>query len=364
MKINGMEMSRNEVQKRTGNLSQLGTLRHYQLIEGKACGVVAADFRNYSGFEFTVLPGRAMDISCASYKGTGLVFHTPSGEVHAGFYNSAKDEWLRSFFGGLLTTCGLTYFGHSGKDGDEELGLHGRVSNIPAKKVCDNSRWDGDEYVLNLSGVVEEASLFGHKLRLERSITSRLGEKKLEIHDKVTNIGFEDSPFNILYHLNMGYPLLDDGCELWLTSDRKKGGEASRDDAMAFSGPIKGFKEQLFLHSMLGDAQGYALAGFINKKRGLGLYIRFKADTLPYLNEWKMLGCGEYVVGIEPMNSRLMNRGLQRQLNILPMLHPGEEREMRLEIGMLDGSKEIEAFRIRIEEAVRRPCATREGTPV
>ena len=135
MIIGGIEMSRADVERRVGNLSQLGSLRRYRLEEGSSRGVAAVDFANCSGFDFTILPDRALDISRASYKGASLVYHTISGEAHPSYYDPAGSEWLRNFFGGLLTTCGLTYFGHPGRDGDEELGLHGRVSNIPARRV-------------------------------------------------------------------------------------------------------------------------------------------------------------------------------------------------------------------------------------
>ena len=87
-------------------------------------------------------------------------------------------------------------------------------SLIPASRVCDLSRWEGDEYLLELTGCVEEASLFGDKLRLRRSISARLGSRRVRIRDTVENYGGTPSPFTILYHVNAGFPLLEADSEL------------------------------------------------------------------------------------------------------------------------------------------------------
>ena len=73
----------------------------------------------------------------------------------------------------------------------------------------DQSRWEGDEYVVELCGVVNECNLFGDKLRLTRHISTRMGATSLAIHDVVENVGYQASPFTILYHMNFGFPLLD-----------------------------------------------------------------------------------------------------------------------------------------------------------
>ena len=177
--------------------------------------MAAVDVDTGSGFRFTVLPDRGLDISAAGYKGLNLVYLTPNGEVHPAFYEPDDLGWLRTFFGGLLTTCGLTYLGPPGVDDGQKLGLHGRYTTSPARQVCDCSRWDGDEYRMEISGVVEECALFGDKIRLTRTISTLLGGKSLKITDVAENFGYATSPFVILYHVNAGFPLLDEsprGC--------------------------------------------------------------------------------------------------------------------------------------------------------
>ena len=181
MRIGNRQYTRREVERRIGSITQLGGTRHVELADGRSRGVRAVEFdTGGGGLRFSVLPDRGMDIADFSCRGLSLVYHTPGGIAHPAFYDPAGMEWLRTFSGGLLTTCGLTYFGNPGKDEGVELGLHGRYSALPASRVSDLSRWEGDEYLLELTGCVEEASLFGEKLRLERSISTRLGSNRFE----------------------------------------------------------------------------------------------------------------------------------------------------------------------------------------
>ena len=68
-------------------------------------------------------------------------------------------------------------------------------------------------------------------------------------------------------------------------------------------------------------------------------------ETLPYLSQWKMIGEGEYVLGIEPGNCLPEGRPIEREAGRLVTLKPGESRKMVLEIGIVEGDKEIEQFK-------------------
>ena len=363
MKIAGRTFSRNEVNRWIGNPCQLGGTRHYQLDEGRGRGIRAIDVDTGSGFRFTVLPDRGLDISHASFRGTNLVFITPNGEVNPMFYESRDSEWQRIFFGGLLTTCGLTYFGPPGRDGEEELGLHGRYSAIPAGKVNDTSHWQSDEYLIELSGVIEEAMLFGDKLRLVRRITTSVGRKSLLIQDRVENFGYKKSPYTILYHVNPGFPLLTDSSVLLVSSEQVQGIDAHSsshiEDCRNSSLPARDFQEQVFWYSVDPDADGFGYAAIINRQLfgGLGLYVRFKTSSLPYLSTWKNLGEGEYVFSLEPCNVFCENRAVLRQKETLPFLNPGETRDNELEIGLLEGEEEIAAFEGKVREITGKRSA-------
>ncbi len=349
MRIGGKDYRRAELGERIGNLAQLGGTRHVILDDGPSKGVAAIDVDTGTGFLFTVLPDRGLDISRASYKGLGLVHLTANGEVHPAFYDRHGFGWLRNFFAGLLTTCGITNIGGPGTDGDEEYGLHGRYTNLPARQVQDRSGWDGDEYRIEITGIVEQSVLFGNKLRLTRTIRTQIGRRALTIHDRVENFGYTPSPFTILYHINPGFPLLDAASELVATvaetEPANKHSAKALNEWRRFSAPVPGFEEMNYLHTARPGDDGFACAAMLNRELagGIGLRVRYDTSTLPYLNEWKMMGQGDYVVGIEPCNSPCANRAEVRERGLLPMLEPGELREMTVEIDVLEGADELAA---------------------
>ena len=141
----GRQWSRAELLAHVGDLSQLAGVRLGEWSEGTERGVRTADVRTGSGFEFTVLLDRGMDIGPALYRGLPLGWISPAGFSHPAYYDPVGLGWLRTFGGGLLTGCGLTYLGAPGVDEGEALGLHGRLSHLPARHVRVGEDWQGDE---------------------------------------------------------------------------------------------------------------------------------------------------------------------------------------------------------------------------
>ena len=152
---------RKEAEKRVGHSSQLGGLKPYTLSDGRAAGVRAVDFRTTQGLEFTVLLDRGMDISEARYKGMSLCWRSCVGDAAPGFHEPQGLEWLRTFFGGLLCTCGLAQVGSPATDDGEQLGLHGRISAVPAERVSFSEHWSGNSPVLQVDGLMREGRPLG-----------------------------------------------------------------------------------------------------------------------------------------------------------------------------------------------------------
>ena len=159
-----------------------------------------------TGFQFQVLVDRGFDLSHARFLGQSLDWHSANGVVAAPFHESPGFGWLRTFPGGLVTTCGLTQVGSPNRDENEDLGLHGRFSTTPAELVRVEREVEGDELRLEAEANVYETSVFGHKLKLNRKIRTGSGQSALFLEDTVTNIGFQRAPFMILYHINLGFP--------------------------------------------------------------------------------------------------------------------------------------------------------------
>ncbi len=333
-------MIKEELFRYIGNNAQAGGSRHYVLDEGRGRGMRGIDVNSGAGLQYTILPDRGMDISLASYKGQNLVYLSCNGETHPAFFEPENFGWLNTFTGGLLTTCGLTYLGAPVKDGEEQLGLHGRYSTIPARQVADVSEWTGDEYQIKIRGITEEGHIFGDKLRLEREISTVRGTNSIRIKDRVTNFGYRRSPYTILYHMNLGFPLLSEDAELIIdpagSVPATPFAEEGIKEFRRFIKPQANIQEQVYFHKMKPGSKGETMVSLQNRKAGISLTIRFNTSQLPYLTEWKMMGMGEYVLGLEPCNVPARNRVALKEENILPFLEAGESVINDIEVILTD----------------------------
>ncbi|HEX9655642.1 MAG TPA: aldose 1-epimerase family protein [Bacteroidota bacterium] len=344
----GHEYSKKEILSRVGDLSQVAGIRMMQLKDGSEAGVRIADLRTGSGLRFQVSLDRGMDISIADYKGLPLAWRSASGDVHPSYFDPRGTGWGRSFPGGLMTGCGMSFLGAPCVDAGEELGLHGRLSNLPASGVGTETHWENDTCVMQLHGLVRESGLFKENLLLHRTIETRLGESLITISDHVRNEGYQTSPLMMLYHINAGWPLVDEGSRLLLNSKSMKPRDAEAEkgvhDASTFSSPASGYREQVFFHDLLADADGFVTALLMGSKARIGLCVRFRQKELSRYIEWKMMGEGTYVVGMEPANCGVGGRAKERAAGTLQFLEPGEERRFLVQIGVVDGEKELSNF--------------------
>jgi hypothetical protein len=346
--LNGKDYSRRELEQRVGHLSQIAGVRMMELHDGPEAGVRIAEVRSGSGLRFQVSLDRGMDISVAEYKGIPLAWRSPNGDVHPSYYDPKGLGWLRSFPGGLVTGCGLTHLGAPCVDDGEDLGLHGRLSHTPATHVETKTEWEENNCTFAISGIIRENTLFKQNLALHRTIEVDLGSSVFTLRDTVVNEGFRLSPLMLLYHINLGWPLIDEGAELLLNSISMtpRDSEASKGVATATSipTPVPGYKEQVFFHDLEPDSGGFASALLANKKLQLGLFVQYRHKELPKFTQWKMVGEGEYVLGMEPANCLVQGRAKERERGTLQILDPGEKREFLLRIGILDGHAALDQF--------------------
>lgn len=340
--------NRRDLEKRIGHLSQIAGVRLLELQEGAEAGVRIAEVRSGSGLRFQITLDRGMDISVADYKGIALAWRSATGDVHPSNYDPKGLGWLRSFPGGLVTGCGLTHCGAPCVDDGEELGLHGVLSNTPAVNVEAKTEWSDTTCTFKVSGTMRENALFGHNLALYRTVAVELGSSTFTILDTVVNEGFRVSPLMLLYHINLGWPLLDEGAALMMNaqSTTPRDAEATKgvDAATKIPAPIAGYKEQVFFHDLVPDRGGFASALLANRDLQLGLYVEYRQRELAKFTEWKMVGEGEYVLGMEPANCWVQGRAEERERGTLKFLEPGEKREFLVRIGILDGETELDQF--------------------
>lgn len=333
---------------KVGDMSQVAGLRRYEFAEGKAKGVEAVEVHTGAGLSFTVLPGRGMDIAWISYRGVPLSYMSKTGVVSPAYYESTGMNWLHTFFAGGLTTCGLLNVG-----GPEEVehpvigkrlyGLHGRISNAGAEQVSIFEDHEDGEYKMKVSGVVKEGILHGESLTLRREIETAFGKREFTIRDTVTNRGATAQDVMLLYHINIGYPLLDEGarveCDALGVVPQSNAAAAEAAEAFRFGAPVPGIGERCYAVDLKPDEKGEVSIRFWNDALELGVELCYQKEQLPFLNEWKMLNEKEYVVGLEPCTAMPQGYAKAKQTGSIVTLGSGESRVFEVTYRVLDGQE-------------------------
>ena len=357
--LDGTLYSREDLLRRVGRLDQVAGVRLVTLGDGSERGVRVLEFRTGTGFEFDVIVDRAFDIGHCGHRGRPLAWTSRTGFPGPWFYEPEGAGFLRGFGAGLLTTCGLDHAFAPAEDTADQhhypgktvqsYGLHGRLPGLPARLSAYGEEWQGDQCVLYAEGEVVQAAVFGEQLALRRRIEARVGESRLAICDEVVNVGHDRTPHMLLYHVNLGWPVVDEGSELLAAATAVRArGDYPTDGYGLFHGPQAGYVEQVFEHELTAEEDGRVPVAVVNRKLGLGAYQVFRQSQLPHHFVWRMLGEGTYVVGIEPSTNRPTTRLDARERGELIELGPGESRRYELELGALDGEAAIEGFAARL----------------
>ncbi len=341
MKLHGVEWSEREARRRCGRPQVLAGLTRFTLSEGFEAGVEIIEVKTGSGFRFWACPSRGLDIVFAEHAGRPLCWQSPTGFAHPAYFRDGNLGWLRGFGGGLLTTCGLQSLGPPCQDEGERFGLHDRASYIPATGVCARETWVSDEACeWTIQGQLRQTRVFGPNLLLTRAITARLGEPSLTIRDTVRNEGFRPEGLAILYHCNWGFPVVSEHSILRAPSNKcePRDEEAARglSNWSRLEEPQDEFGEQVFFHQMQADAQGLVRAEIWNPALSWGGFVSYQAGALGHFTQWKMMGAGAYVCGLEPSNVPLLPRDQLKARGLLPMLEPGHSVQFELELGALE----------------------------
>lgn len=307
-----------------GHPSQLGGVEEVTLAKGKGKGMNLLQIKNTKGIDLTLTCDRCMDMSRLSYKGVNLCWFSPAGYVAPGLYDDAKGRgFLQNFTAGFLTTCGLTAVGGSCEDDGESTPMHGLISNTP----CDHyNYWETDEEII-VEATVTEASLFACHTQMKRTYKISKTEDKITLSDTITNIGNKTAPSQVLYHINLGYPLLSEAAQLLIPEiSSKPTADAflpKYDQRKVMEKPQAGFQEECYVYDVA-ETAGKAKIGIYNPDSKVGFTMSFSKETLPFLTEWKMMGEYEYVLGLEPGNAWPCGRKQMRENGELKFLEPGE----------------------------------------
>ena len=324
----------NEIMKKVregyiGNPAQLVTLRRVTVNEGRARGTEIIEVRTAGGLELDILPEAGLDIGQCRYKGINMSWMSKNGYDSPAAISPYENEFVNTFPGGLVYTCGLRSAGPANRDGDEWHPLHGRYHSLQAEQVC---AWiDGDEILVR--GIIRETALFGHVLEVRRSIRIPVCGSSVTLEDTVTNLTPRDEEIMKIYHCNFGYPLLSEKAQLVLpgareTVPRTDFARTGLGRECEFDRPVDGEEERVFFQKMEKEFR----AELKNPEIGVSMAISWSGNTLPVLSEWRSMASGDYVLGLEPANCYINGRHGERENGTLPVLGAFESRNYTVNI--------------------------------
>ncbi|WP_308467056.1 DUF4432 family protein [Rathayibacter soli] len=351
MIILGTEVDADGIRRRTGDTEALWGLRSVVLDGGVEHAVRVIEVRTAAGLEFDVLVDRAFDIGAARWRGVPFGWRSGVGFRHPGL--AEEDEgglaWLRGL-DGLLVSAGLdhTLFGGEYDAGHYRYpprrmirhGLHGRLSTIPGRVLQAQEVWEGGRGVLRVVGEIVQSTVFGEHLRLTRTIEVDVDGVEIRLHDRVENLGFERTPHMFLYHINIGWPVVEEGTEFIAdVDDTIWQSDSVREQGVPYGllpGPSRGLVEQVFEHRLL-PREGICRVALVRADRELGVEVAWDHAAMPHFFEWQNLREGQYAVGLEPSTHGIGGEDVARADGSMIWLEHAEGREYCTIIRILAG---------------------------
>jgi hypothetical protein len=268
----------------------------------------AIDVHVLRGIELRLHPRRGLDVGAAWFRGLPLAWIAPAGEGGA-----EAASWRDAWGGGLVTTCGLDNVGAP----SEGIGLHGTYTFLPARDVV--SERSVSEVVVR--GTVDEP----RGLQVERMIRTAVGAGRVELVDATVNTSEEPLEAPLLYHVNLGWPLWDDGARVATDASevRPRDADAAPHDWRDAPAEPAALPERVWEHV------GATRAEIVNERLGVRVAIE---SNLPRMWQWVDPEPGTYALAIEPANCSVLGRAHDRAEGRLPFLAAGEERTTRIAI--------------------------------
>lgn len=335
-----------ELMRYLGSMQQVAYVRPVTYAEGRSGGLKAYEVKN-SCLQYQVLADKCLDVCGLSYKGINMNFLSKPGLQGRNHYDTNGDEAIRSIMGGLFFTSGLENICAPCTVGGVDYPMHGRIRTTPGEHLCADAYWEGDEYRLSVRGEMREAALFGENMVLRREIVSVYGEKTITVTDEIENESYRAEPLMLLYHINIGYPFLDEHTKLYIptrsVTARDQDGEGHEAEYDRMDAPRDNEPEYVFIHDLKTDEAGNTEVLTVNEPLGLGLKLSFNTKNLPYFMEWKSTASGDYVIGLEPANSSVYGRPYHEARNSVHRLAPFMKERNVLRFTIFDGAEELNA---------------------
>lgn len=298
---------------RISNFQQVASLRRYTVTDGAERGLEIIDCDNGT-LRFLINVTKACDMMQLYHKGQNMSFISKNG------FMKRELPFVNRFEGGMLYTCGLDSVGE--REGFEE---HGSLHNTPAQIL----RAECGEEGIVIEAVLRDTAVFGKNLVLRRKITSAIGSDRVKVEDRLTNENYFEEKYCLLYHVNIGYPMMDEGAKIVgdVIDRQPRTPWAERQMATSYQieAPVPGFEEACY-YLKLKEPE----ISMVNEKIGKKFSVSYSGDTLPHFLEWKSIAGGDYAVGLEPATTKL--DGLFEYSTIAP----GETLSFRVELSVTD----------------------------
>lgn len=295
------------------NFQQIASLRRYTLSEGAEKGLEVLDCDN-GNLRFLLNVTKACDMMQMYHKGQNMTFVSKNG------FMKRELPFGKRFEGGMLYTCGLDSAGE--REGFDE---HGSLHNTPAQIL----RAECSEEGIVVEAILRDTEVCGKNLVFRRKITSAIGSDRITVVDRLTNENYREENYCLLYHVNIGYPMMDAGAEIMgeVTDIQPRTEWAGKQMATAYQieEPIPGYEETCYYLKLKKPE-----VSMVNKTLGKKFTVSYSGDTLPLFLEWKSIASGDYAVGLEPTTTKL--DGLFEYSRI----KAGETIEFRVELSVSD----------------------------
>ncbi|MGB0417042.1 MAG: aldose 1-epimerase family protein [Coraliomargarita sp.] len=351
-------------------------VKSYTLHGGLQEGVSVVEVDN-GKLSFAILPTRGMGIWKGQCGDVRLAWDSPVKDpVNPAFINLQERGglgWLKGF-NEWFVRCGLNSMGapgmdtvkdYSGNEFDVPLTLHGNIANLPARSVSVEITETG----IIIKGEVDETMMFGPPLRLSVEIRTNFSSNEMTIIDTVTNLGDNPQEHELLYHINYGSSLLEDGSRLVApfrqVAPRDPRSQEGIDTFDQYGAPQVGFVEQAYLYHLVGRGDdNQTLAMLRNAAGDQASLLRYKLEDFPCFTQWKnTAGSNDgYVTGLEPATNFPNSRRFERARGRVITLAGGESRTTTLTIETLDSKKAVEAAEVEIHalQASAEPTILKE----
>ena len=273
---------------RISNFMQLASIRRYEMTEGPERGLRVLDCDN-GKLRFLLNESKALDVMQLWHMGQNVSFLSKNA------FTAREIAFENRFEGGMLYTCGLDSVGAR-----EGYLLHGTHHLTPARVT----RAEVNEEGILIEAEIRETALFGKNLVFRRRVYSAVGSETLEITDTLENCGTRAEDYCLLYHVNVGYPMLDGGAELLDDAEevipRTPWAAAHLAERRAIGAAVANQEEMCYFLRLKTPS-----VSLRNPKINKMFTLKWSQETLPCFVEWKSMAAGDYALGLEPCTTEL-----------------------------------------------------------